>query len=45
MMIAGVVDPLTEDTDDEAAEENALVVQPAMELIRPEFSSPLKNEG
>ena len=38
-MMASLVDPSDDETDDEAVEEHALVVQQAMELIKPEFSS------
>ena len=36
--LASISDPLAEETEDEVGEENALVVQRAMELIQPEFN-------
>lgn len=38
MHMANVIDPLEEESEEEIGEENALVVQRAMELIQPEFS-------
>jgi len=38
MHLANVPDPLAEETDEEVGEENALVIQRAMDLIEPEFS-------
>lgn len=38
MRLAAIADPLTDESDEDEGEENALVVQRAMELIQPEFS-------
>jgi len=39
MYLASVADPLADDSDDDESDENALIVQRAMELIEPEFSA------
>ena len=36
--LVNVIDPMAEEADDEAVEDNAVVVQRAMEFIEPEFS-------
>lgn len=38
LRLAAVSDPMAEDSDEDAGEENALIVQRAMDLIQPEFS-------
>ena len=38
MMLGTVADPLSDDDEEDAAEENAIVVQRAMELIKSEFT-------
>ena len=39
MQLAAVADPLSTETEDEAAAESALVAQRALQLIKPEFSA------
>ena len=39
MRLAAIPDPLADDNEEDAGEENALIVQRAMDLIQPEFSA------